>query len=32
MIKAGKFESTAITSWMNYSVKKNPPLSDPYQI
>ena len=32
MIKAGKFESKAITSWVHYFLKKNPPLSDSYQI
>ena len=32
MIKADKFESKAITSWVNYSLKKNPLLSDSYQI
>ncbi len=31
MIKADKFEGKAITYWVNY-LKKNPPLSDSYQI
>ncbi len=32
MIKADILESEAITSWVNYSLKKNPPLSDSYRI
>ncbi len=32
MIKADKFESKANTYWVNYSLKKNPTLSDSYQI
>ncbi len=32
MIKAGKFVSKAITSWVNYFLKKNPTLSYSYQI
>ncbi len=32
MIKAGKFENRAITYWVNSYLKKNPPLSDSYQI
>ena len=26
MIKADKFESKSITYWVNYSLKKNPPM------
>ena len=32
MIKADKFESKAIAYWVNSSLKKNPTLSDSYQI
>ena len=32
MIKADKFESKAVTSWVNYYLKKDPRLSDSYQI
>ena len=32
MIEADTFESKAITYWGNYYLKKNPTLSDSYQI